>query len=65
MSWAQGLEDSARKANEGMYKQALMDNQRRTTDTLKDIRDTLTRIEQLLLGSTSNGESSETKRHSI
>lgn len=65
MSWTYAVEESARRANEALHRSALVANQTRTTDTLQDIRDTLTRIEQLLLRSTSNGESGETKGHSI
>lgn len=65
MSWTYAVEESARRANEAIHRSAVMANQRHTTDTLTEIRDTLNRIEQLLLGSTSNGESGEAKGNSI
>lgn len=64
-SMAREAEESARRANEVLHRNAVISSQRRTADTLTEIRDTLIRIEQLLLGSTTNGESSETKGHSI
>lgn len=64
-AWHEAVTESARRANEAIHRNAVVSSQRRTADTLAEIRDTLTRIEQLLLRSTSDGESGETKGHGI